>query len=122
TNIDDIEEISLNNEKIRFYIVAGLGSFGAKRFLSQKIHLIEENSIRFSHTLKERDKAFYQGNFQDPFLRKDLIYFLKEKHPLDWNGYKDSQSLVILEWNTPDNTIGSLRRNTSEWRALFPRN
>lgn len=120
-DIDDIEKINVNNEKIRFYIVAGLGSFGAKRLLSQQIHLIEENLIRFGHTLKERDKAFYQGNFQDSFLRDDLIYFLKEKHPLEWNGYRNSQSLVILEWNTPDNTIGSLRKNTPEWRALFPR-
>ncbi len=121
TDIDDIEEINFINKNIHFYIVAGLGSFAAKRFLSQKIDLFEENLIRFSHTLKERDKAFYQDNFQDPFLRDDLVYFLKEKHPLEWNGYKDSQSLVILEWNTPDNTIGSLRKNTSEWRALFPR-
>ena len=121
TDIDDIEEINLNNEKIHFYIVAGLGSFVAKRFLSQKIQLFEENLIRFSHTLKERDQAFYHSNFKDSFVRDDLIYFLKKKHPLEWNGYKDSQSLVILEWNTPDNTIGSLRKNTGEWRALFPR-
>ena len=99
TDIDDIEEINLNNEKIHFYIVAGLGSFDARRFISQKIHLFEENLIRFSYTLKKRDRAFYLGNFKELFVRDDLIYFLKEKHPIEWNGYKDSQSLVVLEWN-----------------------
>jgi len=28
----------------------------------------------------------------------------------------------FLEWNTPNDTISSLWRNTSNWKALFPRN
>jgi len=120
--IDDIEEIKLSNENVHFYIVAGLGSFISRKYISQNINLFEEDSIRFGHTIKERDQAFYHGHYPDSDIRDDLISFLKKKHPLEWNGYRNSQCLVILEWNTPDNTIGCLRKNTNGWRALFPRN
>ena len=120
--IDDIEEIVLSNENVHFYIVAGLGSFVSRKNISQQISLFEEDSIRFGRTIKERDQAFSHQHFPDPDIRDELIRFLKKKHPLEWKGYKDSQCLVVLEWNTPDNTIGCLRKNTNDWKALFPRN
>jgi len=49
------------------------------------------------------------------------LTFLKEKHPLWWAGYRDSQYLVITEWNTPDNTIGCLWKKQKGWKPLFPR-
>ena len=120
--IDDIEKIKVNNENVHFYIVAGLGSFVSRNYISQQINLFEEDSIRFGYTIKERDQAFSEHHFPDPIIKDDIIRFLKKKHPLEWNGYKNSQCLVILEWNTPDNTIGCLRKNTNDWKALFPRN
>ena len=56
--------------------------------------------------------------------KKDLIpiiTFFKKKDPTWWNGYKDSQLLIDLEWNTPNNTIGCLWYDTKNWKPLFPR-
>lgn len=120
--INDIEEINKKSENVNFYLIAGLGSFMSKRYISKKISLFKENTIRFGYTIRDKDRAFSEHHFSDRYIRDDIITFLKEKHPMAWNGYNDSQYLVILEWNTPDNTIGCLRKNTNDWKALFPRN
>ena len=120
--IDDIKEIQDNVENVHFYIVSGLGSFASRNYITQKIEIFTEDSIRFGFTIRERDRAFSEQNFLDPIIKEELIRFLKKQHPLTWNGYKDSQCLVVLEWNTPDNTISCLRKNTDNWKALFHRN
>ena len=61
-------------------------------------------------------------SFRESRKYQSGLMITSSHNPLEWNGYRNSQCLVILEWNTPDNTIGCLRKNTNGWRALFPRN
>jgi len=57
-----------------------------------------------------------------------LKKFLKEQDPLNWDGWKKDvvnekgmEYLVVLDWRTPNNTIGILW-NTHNWKEpLFPR-
>lgn len=121
--IDDIKKIQLSHNNINLYLVSGVGSFKAQRLISKKIEVIDKNSIRFGISITENDLAFSDNNFSDPILKNDMIYFLKNQHPVSWEGYKGSQYLIVLEWNTPDNTIGCLRKDiNNNWKALFPRN
>jgi tetratricopeptide (TPR) repeat protein len=120
--ITNLEIISNSNKYIQFYLIAGVGSFDSRRCISQKIGLFNEDRIRYGITVGEKNKAFSEKNWDDKDLKEKLMQFLKEKDPYWWNGFKDSQYLIVLEWNTPDNTIGCLWNNTADWKAIFPRN
>ncbi|MFX0072186.1 MAG: tetratricopeptide repeat protein [Candidatus Hermodarchaeota archaeon] len=119
--IDDLEFISNSNNYIHFYLIAGVGSFDSKKYISKNLKIFTEDRIRYGITTREKDKAFLERNCNDLDLRRKLMIYLKEKDPDWWNGFKDSQSLIVLEWNTPDNTIGCLWNSTEDLNALFPR-
>ena len=47
--------------------------------------------------------------------------YLKEKDPEEWHGFQGSEYLTVLGWNTPNNTISCLWKDSDQWNALFPR-
>ena len=58
----------------------------------------------------------------------ELKNFLKEKDPHNWDGWKKDlendkgmEYLVVLDWRTPNNSIGILWNVHSEIEPLFPR-
>ncbi|KKL60198.1 hypothetical protein LCGC14_2207710 [marine sediment metagenome] len=116
-----IKQIVKTNKKIYFYLIAGVGTTNSKELLSKNIDFLPRTNILYYYNLRESDKALHYDNFIN---KKDLVSittFLKEKDPNWWNGYKDSQLLIILQWNTPNNTIGCLWHDTKNWKPLFPR-
>ena len=122
SEIHNLEMISNSNKYIQFYLIAGVGSFDSRRDISHAIGLFNEDRIRYDTIVGEKDKAFSEKNWDNKDLKEKLMQFLKEKDPCWWNGFKDSQCLIVLAWNTPDNTIGCLWNSTADWEAIFPRN
>jgi len=117
------------NEKknIKVYLVAGVGSSESRKYISEN-SVLNEDTIRYARTIREKDKAFYINNWKDREKLESLKQFLKSIDSLDWDGWKKNKDekgleyLIVLEWNTPNTTISCLWRETSDWMALFPRN
>ncbi len=114
------------NKKIKFYLVAGIGSEKSIDYIS-KNSLLKESHIRYSKIIRKDEKAFDPKNWDDIDQLNRVKEFLKKIHPKRWSGYTVSDQetgleyLVVLKWNTPNNTIGCLYKNTKDWKSLFPR-
>lgn len=119
--LNEIIQIHKSNTQFHFYLIAGIGSFASKKYISEQIELFTLDSIRFKISLNEEDKAFNSKNWKNNKLLEITKKFLKQKDSKWWNGYKDSQLLIVLEWNVPNNTIGCIWNETDKWKPIFPR-
>lgn len=118
---NEIKKLMDTNKNINFFLVAGIGGFKSKKDISDQISILSKNNIQFELPIKEEHKAFNPKNWKDLNLLNDLCKFLEKKNPDNWRGFNNCEFLVVLEWNTPDNTIGCIWNETTEWQALFPR-
>jgi len=121
-------KLGYNQQKnISLYLIAGVGSTESIESVSQNT-LIDKNCIRYSTKLTAEDRAFNKKHWRDEQELNNFVKFLKSLDPLHWDGWKRISSengleyLVILEWNTPNNTISCLWKDTDNWKALFRRN
>ena len=115
----------LKRKYIRLYLVAGIGSLESKNFISGNTPIIEDR-IRYSKVIRREDRAFYESNWPDSSKLEKFKKFLKILDNDYWNGYGGQEFVVVLEWNTPNNTISCLWKNNIEinsrkWKPLFPR-
>lgn len=114
------------NSNFNFYLVAGIGSEQSFDYISEK-SIISESHIRYSRVIRENEKAFNKENWDNEDEMEEVKKYLKKKHPRVWGGYKKYDTdegleyLVVLEWNTPNNTIGCLYKKNDKWNPLFPR-
>lgn len=114
------------SEQFKYYLVAGVGSLESINYIS-KTSLLKEDNIRYTRIIREADKAFHLDNWKNENELNMVKNFLKEKDPSTWDGLKHEDEekgleyLVVLEWNTPNNTIGCLWNDSETWEALFPR-
>jgi hypothetical protein len=115
-----LKMINSIKDKVKFYLVAGVGSDESMEFIKNQTEIFTEDTIRYFHKLKMTQKAFHLSNWKNEDKLGELTKFLRGTHERNWNGYNDSQYLVVLEWNTPDNTIGCLWEETKDWTPLFP--
>ncbi len=112
--------------KFRFYLIAGIGSEQSFDYISDN-SILSESHIRYSVIIRENEKALNKKNWDNKEELEKVKEFLKIKHPLRWGGYKTEEMeegleyLVVLEWNTPNNTIGCLYKKNENWNPLFPR-
>ncbi|MHA1659588.1 MAG: tetratricopeptide repeat protein [Promethearchaeota archaeon] len=114
-------------ENVKFYLIAGVLSKESIGYISSK-SIFDEKSIKFIKLIRKKDKAFYEKLWNEEemeYLIK-LKDFLKVKDSLNWDGWKKDPNkehgleyLVILEWNTPNNTLGCLWNKTENWNPLF---
>lgn len=126
----DFEAANLHqNENIKLFLVACVGSSESLKYISDKTAL-NENTIRYHKIIRDQDKAFYKEHWKDPEELKNLKEFLKLQDPKYWDGWKKNpddpnlkglEFLVIMEWNIPNATISCLWKETNDWKALFPR-
>ncbi|MFX1385226.1 MAG: hypothetical protein ACFFBP_22660 [Promethearchaeota archaeon] len=114
-------QIKRQKSNIHFHLLAGIGSYNSRKIISEKVQLFNLEDIRYFYNLGEQDKAFFLEKWMDKEKLDTLMEFLKKKDSKKWHGYKNSQFLVVLEWNTPNNTIGCLWNNPDGWKPLFPR-
>ncbi|MEE9379509.1 MAG: hypothetical protein V3V33_15905 [Candidatus Lokiarchaeia archaeon] len=112
--------ITKKNSKFNFYLVAGVGSEESFEYIS-KNSLISESHIRYSRIIRKNEKAFNKENWNNEDDLESVKDYLKKIHPEKWGGYKGLEYLVVLEWNTPNNTIGCLYKKNDKWKPLFPR-
>ncbi len=114
------------NSNFKFYLVAGIGSEQSFKFIS-KNSILSESHIRYSRVIREKEKAFNKENWDNEDEMEEVKEFLKKIHPKTWGGYKKEDAdegleyLVVLEWNTPNNTIGCLYKKNDKWNPLFLR-
>lgn len=120
-NLEYLKEIIELKNKINLFLMAGIGTFNSLDYISKNTEIFSKSNIRYKRIINETDKAFHPSKWKDKQKLKQIIDFLKKSDPSWWNGYKDSQSLLVLEWNTPNNTIGCLWRRSNDWEPLFPR-
>lgn len=118
--LDEFLKIKENYPEVQFKLLAGVGSWKSKKKISGILPFFHESDILYYKTINEVDKAFNQKHWNAGNLKK-LKDFLKNIDIKFWQGYGNSEYLVVLEWNTPNNTIGCLWHDTNEWKALFPR-
>lgn len=130
-----IKEIINSGKRLKFLLLSVIGSKFSRKYISDEINnhypninIFPPNQIEYYYEISQSSKAFNKDIWDDISLLEKLKDFLKEKHPKWWEGYKPkdmdiraSQSLVVLDWNTPNNTIGCLWKSTKNWNALFPR-
>ena len=114
------------NPIFNFYLIAGIGSEQSFKFIS-KNSILSESHIRYSRVIREKEKAFNKENWDNEDEMEEVKEFLKKIHPKTWGGYKKEDAdegleyLVVLEWNSPNNTIGCLYKKNDKWNPLFPR-
>lgn len=108
------------NSKFKFYLVAGIGSEESFEYIS-KNSILSESHIRYSRVIRKNEKAFNKENWNNEDDLEIVKEYLKKIHPEMWGGYKGLEYLVVLEWNTPNNTIGCLYKKNDKWNPLFPR-
>jgi len=118
--LEDFIDMRENLPKTHFKLIAGVGSWESKKKISETLKVLSESDILFEKTIHPKDKAFNEDFWNADFLKKTLN-FLKKKDNQFWQGYGQSEYLVILEWNVPNNTIGCLWHNPNGWKPLFPR-
>ena len=114
------------NSNFKFYLVAGIGSEQSIDFISNN-SILSESHIRYSRIFRENDKAFNRENWDNEDEMENVKEFLKNIHPKRWGGYmrddteEGLQYLIVLEWNTPNNTLGCLYKKNDKWHPLFTR-
>ena len=107
-------------------LIAGIGSEQSFKDISEN-SILSESHIRYSRVIREKEKAFNKENWNNEDEMEDVKEFLKKTHPKRWGGYKKVDTdegleyLVVIEWNTPDNTIGCLYKKNIKWNPLFLR-
>ncbi len=115
-----------NKENIHFYLISGVISKEAIEYISTK-SIFDIKSIKYHKIIKKKDKAFSKEGWDEENL-SDLKKYLCEIDPTNWDGWKKEpdkekgmEYLVVLDWRTPNNTIGILWNNKSKIKPLFPR-
>ena len=100
-------------ENVKFSLLASFGSLNSREFISQKLPFFNYDNIQYANTIINDKKAFSS----DPHISKvdmeKLMRFLKEADNEYWNGYNDSQFLVVLKQGCPNISIGSFWRENS---------
>lgn len=119
--ISQIKEIINNSQNIRFLILACIGSQESKKNISSAIPFIQSHDIHFANTIKPQDKAFASKSEIPLDLMERLKKFLENADPDYWRGKNNCEFLVVLESNTPNNSIGCLWRNESKIVPLCSR-
>ncbi|KKL60123.1 hypothetical protein LCGC14_2208510 [marine sediment metagenome] len=114
------------NENIHFYLISGVISKEAIEYISTK-SIFDIKSIKYHKIIRKKDKAFSEEDWDEENL-SDLKNYLCEIDPINWDGWKKEpdkekgmEYLVVLDWRTPNNTIGILWNNKSRIKPLFPR-
>lgn len=119
--ISQIKEIINNSPNIRFLVMACFGSQDSKKRISTEIPFIQRNDIYFANTIRPKDKAFSPKEGISYETMERLKEFLKKVDPKYWRGRENSKFLVVLETNTPNNSIGCLWRRKSGINPLSSR-
>ena len=119
-SLENFERIKKNYKKIHLKIIAGVGSWESKSNISKELKVFTDSDIQFDTVIHEEDKAFNPKHWNKTILLKTKK-FLSQKDPDYWQGYKNCEFLVVLEWNVPNNTIGCLWNDANGWKPLFPR-
>lgn len=116
----------LDKKNIRFYLIVGIISQEAIEYIS-KNSIFHIDQIKYEQIIKSKDKAFYEKDW-DGKLLKNLKDFLYKLDPHNWDGWKKHlinengmEYLVIVDWRSPNNTIGILWNKTTNSSPLFPR-
>ncbi|MFX1375327.1 MAG: type IV pilus biogenesis/stability protein PilW [Promethearchaeota archaeon] len=129
-DLDEIIKIITTNENIDITLIIGIGTYASREnFLkSLRNHTINQplfhrNDIRYGQFLDEDHKAFHLNKFISAEIvqLEGLKNYLENLDSKWWHGYQESQMLVVLEWNSPNNTIGCLWNKRNNWNPLFPR-
>lgn len=116
-------------ENIKLYLITCIGSSESVRYISKNT-LLNVDSIKYVKVIREQEKAFHKENWKDQGELERLKAFLKSIDPSYWDGWKrnpkdpsakGSEFLVVTEWNVPNSTISCIWKETSDWKALFPR-
>jgi len=116
-------------KNVKFYLIAGVLSKESIEYISSK-SIFDEKSIIFVKIIRKSDKAFYEKlwNEEEKEYLVKLKNFLETKDNLNWDGWKKDPNkeqgleyLVVLEWNTPNNSLGCLWHKTENWDPLFLR-
>jgi len=117
----------LDKNNIKFYLVSGIISKEAVEYISEN-SIFDIGSIKYDTIIKKKDKAFFDKNWENKEQLDNLKSFLMQKDPDNWDGWKRDPNtekgmeyLVVLDWRTPNNTIGILWNKTKWKNALFPR-
>lgn len=122
----DFVDKKLNNNNIKLYLIACVGSEESREIISKNSYL-NEDTIRYVKTVRNENRAFSESNWKDAKELEDLKIFLKNLDPKCWDGWKENlkskglEYIVVMEYNTPNTTISCLWKETKEWKALFPR-
>jgi len=116
----------LSKQNIKFYLVCGVISMEALDHIANNSFFLKDR-IKYDRLIKKKDKAFCEDNWK-PDTLIELKKFLKENDPHNWDGWKKNleddeglEYLVVLDWRTPNNSIGILWNVHNEIRPLFPR-
>ncbi len=116
-----------DKKNIEFCLVSGIISKEALEYISEN-SIFNIGSIKYDTIIKKKDKAFFGDNWENKERLSNLISFLKKMNPENWDGWKKNpdtekgmEYLVVLDWRTPNNTIGILWNKTKEINPLFPR-
>jgi len=123
----NVENIENYKKYVKLYLVTGIGSLESMDLISESTNL-DKDRIRYSRIIRNKDKAFNENLWFDKEDLKLFKEFLEKLDPRHWDGWKLSgekgiEYLVVMEWNTPNNTISCLWKNIpkKKWKAMFPR-
>lgn len=96
-----------------------------KLALGKICQFAQENKINFLPIIaSSQNKAFEQNLFADDKIAKKSIVEMSSDFNIPSSehlGYRKSQALIAFHNNTPNNTLGFIRYDSDEYKALFPR-
>ena len=108
-------------ENIKFYLLASFGSLDSREFISQKLPFFKFDNIQYANLIRKDKQAFSTDPDISDVDMERLKRFLKEADEEYWNGYNDSQFLVILKQGCPNSSIGCFWRENTTILPLWKR-
>lgn len=121
---EQLEEIELKLKKfpnIKFSLFASFGSINSISLISQKLPFFKIDNILYANPIRKEDKAFSSNPYIPEIVMERLIKFLKNSDNDYWNGMYKSEFLVLLDYSTPNNSIGCFWRKEGEINPLWKR-
>ena len=119
--LEEIELLLKNKNNVRFLVLACFGSTESKNLISSEIPMIKRDNIHYANTIRQEDKAFSPKPGISENTMNKLKEYLRQKDPQYWRGKFNCEFLVILETNTPNNSIGCFWREESKIKPLSKR-
>ena len=108
-------------ENVKFHLLASFGSFDSREIISQELPFFNSDNIQYANLIRKEKKAFSSDPHISEVDMGRLKRFLKEADKIHWNGYKDSQFLVVLKQGCPNSSIGCFWRENSTIVPLWKR-